>query len=400
MGKQTSMDFTQGITQKLHSPDKERMANLELLRIVSMLFVVVLHFIGKSSNHPALTDTEMEAWEYGAWALESLAIVAVNVYMLLSGYLLSGTTFKVKRLLQLWLQLLFYSAGVGIVAAMFGYIPTEGISVYYLAQLFLPVSTNHYWFMTAYVLMYLFLPILMAGVGRSSKKQFQIVLCLLFFVFCGMKSISPIKLTTDMQGYDCIWYLCMALLAAYIRLYGIPFFKNKKRSLLVYLVSAAAIFGISLLFRYIYIQTGKLSDIVTVCYNYNHILVVFASVGFFYLFLHMQIKPGLLSRLVCWMAPYTLGVYLWHENIAIRYEWPLWIQNFLGGATEGVQWFFALSISVAAVFIIGICLDMVRGVLFKGGHKLLSFIKPYRKLDMWLSGLVIDVKEGKQENDK
>ena len=78
----------------------------------------------------------------------------------------------------------------------------------------------------------------------------------------------------------------------------------------------------------------------------------------------------------------------------------MWIQNFLGGATEGVQWFFALSISVAAVFIIGICLDMVRGVLFKGGHKLLSFIKPYRKLDMWLSGLVIDVKEGKQENDK
>ena len=396
------MDRRQGVTQKLHSPGNERMTNLELLRIVSMLLVVILHFIGKSSNHPVLTDAEMEAWEYGAWALESFAIVAVNVYMLLSGYLLAGSVFKVKRLVQLWLQLLFYSAGVGIVAAMFGYIPKEGISLYYLTQLFLPVSTNHYWFMTAYVLMYLFLPVLMAGVGKLTKKQFQIVLCVLFFVFCGMKSVLPIKLTTDMQGYDCIWYLCMALLAAYIRLYGITFFRNKKRSLLVYLISATAIFSVSMLFRCIYIQTGKLSDIVMVCYNYNHILVVLASVGFFCLFLHMQINSGLLSRVICKLAPYTLGVYLWHENIAIRYEWPLWIQNFLGGATEGTLWFLALFISVVAVFAIGICLDMIRSLLFKGAHKLLLFLKPYRKLDTWLSGLVIDVKvkEGKPQNDK
>ena len=122
MDKQTSMDSGWGISQKLNSPNKERMANLELLRIVSMLLVVVLHFIGKSNNHPVLADAEMKAWEYGAWVLESLAIVAVNVYMLLSGYLLAGSTFKVKRLVQLWLQLLFYSAGVGIVAAMFGYV--------------------------------------------------------------------------------------------------------------------------------------------------------------------------------------------------------------------------------------------------------------------------------------
>lgn len=205
-----------------------------------------------------------------------------------------------------------------------------------------------------------------------------------------------------MQGYDCIWYLCMALLAAYIRLYGISFFRNKKRSLSVYLVSALGIFGISMLFRYIYIQTGKLGDIVTVCYNYNHILVVFAGVGFFYLFLHMQVKNGLLSRVICKLAPYTLGVYLWHENIAIRYEWPLWIQNLLGGATEGTGWFLALFVSVVTVFAIGICLDMIRGLLFKGAHKLLLFLKPYRKLDTWLSGLVIVVKgkEGKMQNDK
>lgn len=376
-------------TQKVHTPAKERMANLELLRIVSMLFVIVLHFIGKSNNHPNLTDTDMAPWEYGAWAMESFSIVAVNVYMLLTGYLLAESTFKVKRLLQLWLQLLFYSAGIGLLAALFGYVPEEGLSIYYLAQLFLPVSTNHYWFMTAYILMYLFIPVVLSGINRLSKKQFQLVLGLLFLVFCVIKSVVPIKLATDMQGYDCIWYLCMVLLAAYIRLYGIPFFQNKTRSLLVYLGSATLILGATLLLRMVYLKTGKLGDMVTVCFNYNHILVVMAALGFFMLFLQISIKPGLISKWICKIAPYTLGVYLWHENIAIRYEWPLWFQNLLGGATEGIMWFVALLISVAAVFIIGILLDVLRSLLLKGLHKLLLHIGVYRKISDRISDVSI-----------
>lgn len=356
--------------EKLHKemrPAKERMANLELMRMVSMLLVVVLHFIGKSNQHPVLTRDSMALWEYGAWALESLSIVAVNVYMLLSGYLLAESTFKPKRLLELWLQILFYSAGVGLVAAAFGYVPQEGISIYYLAQLCLPVVTNHYWFMTAYIGMYLFLPILATGVKQLSKKQFQILLCILFSVFCGIKSVVPLKLTTDMQGYDCIWYLCMALLAVYIRLYGMPFFQKKRNCILVYLAASAGIFAGSLLLRYVYLSTGRLGDMVMVCYQYNHILVVLASLGFFHLFLHIRIKPGRISRIICTLAPYTLGVYLWHENIAIRYEWPLWIQQKLpGGAVEGVWWFVALVLGVLFVYCTGIVLDMVRSLLFKG----------------------------------
>lgn len=356
--------------QQLNIPAKERMANLELLRIISMLFVIVLHFIGKSNNHPVLTNPDMALWEYGAWALESFAIVAVNVYMLLSGYLLAESTFKIKRLVQLWLQLLFYSAGIGVIAALFGYVPDEGISIYYLAQLFLPVSTNHYWFMTAYILMYLFLPVILTGVKQLTKKQFQVLLGILFLIFCGIKSVAPIKLTMDMQGYDCLWYLCMALLAAYIRLYGMPFFKTKLRSLLVYLGTAAAIFAATLALREVYLHTGKLGDMITLCLNYNHILVVLASLGFFTLFLQITIKPGRVSSRICKLAPYTLGVYLWHENIAIRYEWPLWIQNLLGGATEGIAWFAALLISVMMVFIIGILLDMLRTFLFNLGSRI------------------------------
>lgn len=385
------MDKVQAITKQPHNSSKERMANLELLRIVAMLLIVVLHFLGKGGWLTELTEPSLPYTGYVAWGMEALAIGSLNVYMLLSGYFLIEGSFKVKRILQLFLQVLFYSITIGLTAAAFGYLPEEGFSIYYLATLCLPVSTNHYWFMTAYFFMYLFMPLLALGVKKLTKKQFQIVLSLLIFVVCIVKSIVPIPLSTDMQGYDCIWYMCVFLMAAYIRLYGVPFFKNAWRSLLVYLASAAGIFALTLALRFVYLRTGKLSNMLTVGYNYNHILTLLASAAFFCLFCHIKIKEGVFSRFVCRIAPYTLGVYLWHEHIAIRYEWQEWLYAVLGKPNGSIMLVLYTLFAAVLVFVIGILLDVLRSLLFRGLHLLLSHIGAYRSLQKWLDGLVIKI---------
>lgn len=385
------MDKVQVITKQPHNSSKERMANLELLRIVAMLLIVVLHFLGKGGWLTELTEPSLPQTGYVAWGMEALAIGSLNVYMLLSGYFLIEGSFRVKRLLQLFLQVLFYSITIGVIAAAFGYLPEEGFSIYYLATLCLPVSTNHYWFMTAYFFMYLFMPLLALGVKKLTKKQFQIVLSLLIFVVCIVKSVVPIPLSTDMQGYDCIWYMCVFLVAAYIRLYGVPFFKNVWRSLLVYLASAAGIFALTLALRFLYLRTGKLSNMLTVSYNYNHILTLLASAAFFCLFCHIKIKDGAFSRFVCRIAPYTLGVYLWHEHIAIRYEWQEWLYAALGKPNGSIMLVLYTLLAAVLVFVIGILLDVLRSLLFRGLHLLLSHIGAYQSLQQWLDGLVIKI---------
>lgn len=385
------MDKVQAITKQPHNSSKGRMANLELLRIVAMLLIVVLHFLGKGGWLTELTEPSLPQTGYVAWGMEALAIGSLNVYMLLSGYFLIEGSFKVKRLLQLFLQVLFYSITIGLTPAAFGYLPEEGFSIYYLATLCLPVSTNHYWFMTAYFFMYLFMPLMALGVKKLTKKQFQIVLSLLIFVVCIVKSVVPIPLSTDMQGYDCIWYMCVFLVAAYIRLYGVPFFQNVWRSLLVYLASAAGIFALTLALRFLYLRTGKLSNMLTVSYNYNHILTLLASAAFFCLFCHIKIKDGAFSRFVCQIAPYTLGVYLWHEHIAIRYEWQEWLYVALGKPNGSIMLVLYTLLAAVLVFIIGILLDMLRSLLFRGLHLLLSHIGAYQSLQKWLDGLVIKI---------
>lgn len=372
---------------QLQSMGKGRMANLELLRAVSMLLVAALHFLGKGGRLPGMTQNWLGGSGYLAWALEALAIVAVNVYMLMSGYFLAESQFKPKRLLQLLLQIWFYSVGIGLLAGAFGYLPEGGFTLHYLLLLFFPVSMEHYWFMTAYVFMYGFAPLLAAGIRRLDKRQLQTVLAVLLFLFSGIKSLVPVRLDTDTNGYNCIWYLCVFVTAAYIRRYGIPFFKNKTRSLAVYLAAAACIFGGTMALRGIYQRTGRLENILTVCYEYNHILVLLASVAFFYLFYHIRLGEGLFSRLVCRVAPYTLGVYLWHEHIAIRYEWPGWFYQLAGQAGNGWSLLWQLPLAVILVFVIGILLDMLRALCFTLVHRLLSLTGLYRRLLQWLDTL-------------
>ena len=91
---------------------KERMANLEVLRCVAMMMVVVLHYLGKGGLLPDLT-APLSVQDMAAWLLEAFCIVAVNVYMMISGYFLCESSFKLSRLLTLWLQLWLVFLGVG-----------------------------------------------------------------------------------------------------------------------------------------------------------------------------------------------------------------------------------------------------------------------------------------------
>ncbi len=378
-----------------NSKQNARMANMELLRIISMMLVIVLHFLGKGmeigSNE--VVNPQMQGYQYLAGLLKAFAIVAVNVYMLISGYFLCESTFRIKRLLSLLLQLWFYSIGVGLVAALFGYLPEEGFSIYYLAQLLLPVSTNHYWFMTAYVFMYLFAPLLALGVRYMTKKQHLTVLGLLLFTFSFIKSVCPIPLTTDHQGYDVIWYLCIFLVAAYIRRYGIPFFCNKRRCFLVYAGMTILIFGTMLALRTVFLRTGKLREMITMSYNYNHVFVLISSVALFCLFTFVIIKTGFWGKLICSIAPYTLGVYMLHEHIAIRYEWPKLIFKLTGIPNGIITFAMGLILSVIVVFSVGILVDYLRSLLFTGIHRALSHVTVYNKLYSWLDSLSIGIKK-------
>lgn len=273
-------------------PARERMVNLELLRCIAMFMVVVLHFLGKGGLLGDLAAENMGLVGTAAWVPEVFCIVAVNLYMLLSGYLLCESSFKLSRLLKLLLQIETYSVVFGLASAALGLVPAEELTTYFWLRLLFPVSMGHYWFMTAYVFIYLLLPFVGIAVKGMNRGQLRLAVGLLLFFFCVLKSVLPVRLDMDEKGYDCLWYLCVFLTAVYIRKYGIPFLEKKGRGICLYLLASMAALAGTMLLRQIYLRTGSLGLMLGVCLEYNHLLPLLASVGLFTAFLGLSVKKG------------------------------------------------------------------------------------------------------------
>ncbi len=354
-----------------------RMANLELLRCVAMMMVVALHYLGKGNLLGNLTSERMDSVGVVAWLLESFCIAAVNVYMFISGYFLCTSSFKVSRLVQLMLQLWAYSVGFGLLGAATGVVQEVTVDTHYLLTLLFPVSMEHYWFMTAYVYMYLLLPFVGIAVKKMTKQQMQIGLGLLFFAYCLMKSVLPIRLEMDSMGYDCMWYLCVFLAAAYVRRFGVAFLDKKGRGIGLYIGSVCLIFAVTFGLRMIYLKTGSLERILDVSLEYNHVLTFAAAVGLFAAFNRLHLN-GKIADVIKKVAPYTLGVYLLHENIGLRYTWQNWLGADKISSVGGLL--LSTVVAVIVVFVCGILVDMFRKGIFDVLHGALKKLTPYRKL--------------------
>ena len=97
----------------------------------------------------------------------------------------------------------------------------------------------------------------------------------------------------------------------------------------------------------------------------------------FCLFLDSRIQ-GKIGSVAVKIAPYTLGVYLLHENLGVRYAWQPWLgAERINGVLPLLLWTVA---AVIVVFVLGIFVDFVRKMICDGLHKVFLHIRPYRSL--------------------
>ena len=89
---------------------QNRNLGLDLLRIVSMMMVVGLHFINHSGLWEALSQGSLN-W-YLSNLVFGLCYVCVNCFVLISGYFQCEATFKLKRVVSIWIQAACYSVGI------------------------------------------------------------------------------------------------------------------------------------------------------------------------------------------------------------------------------------------------------------------------------------------------
>ena len=342
----------------------KRNANMELLRILSMLMVTMLHALGKSGLLiPLEGSVPGNAWI--AWIFEVLSIGAVNIFMLISGYYLIKSEFRWKRLAELIFQVLFYTLGAFVVFVIIGGLTEEEKDVYHILQYILPIHMDVYWFITSYVVIYALLPLIAAGVKGLTQKQLRNVILLLLVYESVIKSILPVALETDSKGYSPLWYLIVFLIGAYLRNYGFRILTCPWKGWVTYAAFSALGYAELVLLFQIHARTGRLGEIQQISTHYNHVFVLIASVGIFSAFVNAKEMGEGIGRVIRTISPYALGVYLFQENITLRYRWQDWFG--LRGSLDQPVFIFLLKVfgAVLAMYFLGSIADLIRSLVFR-----------------------------------
>lgn len=290
----------------------ERKLNFELLRIIAMFMVVILHYL---EHTEILSNLSFGSFQfYTAWSMESFSIVAVNIYVLISGYFLVKSKFKIKKFLSIWLKMLVYSWGI------FGLLHFLGLFKFTTEQILtsiFPLILSEYWFIIAYLLLYLVHPLLNKIIKLINKNQMSVLVMLILIFFSTYGMLPTSKVLGVNYGYSFIWFVALYFIAAYIRLYYKKENIKKTYCFWGYLVCVFAL----ILTKKIYIEYNNsvLHYIGSFfSYAYNSFFVVIGSISLFLYFTQVEIKNKILIKIIKFFSPLTLGIYLIHEQIGLR----------------------------------------------------------------------------------
>ena len=330
---------------------KVRNGSIDLLRCICMFFVVVIHLQGHSGYLDALPkDT---AVYYVANCVASLIKVAVPVFVLITGYF--GISFKLEKVVNMEITLLFYSLLTFGIAFLFGGDFQHTITT--ALKTILPFSYKSWWFATNYIVLMLFAPFvntLLKSLNQRGQLTL-IALCFVLFNVISSFSLDPIDTTS---GYSYINFIFLYIIGRYIRQYGL-FDKIKAYQwLLLYL-------GLSVVILISYRLYGNFKFA-----TYNSVLLLLSSVSLFCAFTKIKIKTTFFSKI----APYTFAVYLISDSFYMRKIVNAKIINFANMSDT------MLSIPVMLAYAVGVMtvcmiIDFIWKKIFgKINGKLTSFV--------------------------
>ncbi|MDE6310260.1 MAG: hypothetical protein K2L96_00385 [Muribaculaceae bacterium] len=322
---------------------KGRASNFELLRLLAMFFVLVVHADFAALDVPK--SAELHASPLGGAmrvAFESLAIVSVNIFILISGWF--GIRASVKGFLKLLFQVAFTSFVVYLCFVAFGNAPFTGEEV---IRNLVSVWAHEQWFVMSYMVLFVLAPVLNAYVEKSDARSLG-GLILAFYALQTLATMAYESLQFD-RGYSAVSFVGLYLVARWIRLYG-----HKLLSLPVGLLCVllpAAISGLSIYF----IIWNAIPNVVWKFLNYANPLVVVESVGYMILFARM--KP-FVNRVVNVLSSGCFAVYLLNMNPWIYIHFKQHVQE-LYSYYSGLYCIFMIGAFLLVFFLVSCVLDLL-----------------------------------------
>ena len=320
---------------------KERNSNFELLRIILTLMIITLHYLHKDFGGALQYTTANTFNYYLIHIIESFCIVAVNVFILITGYHMNGKEkVKISKVLNLVALTAFYGIAIFLVYSAFNGFNFDTNTIMQAVK-----TITDSWFVVIYCILYLLIPYINKVINSIDKKQFKTLLTILFIFFSIWPTIWTNTTVKD-GGYGIINLVFLYLIGAYIKIHG-----NEKTSILksssVYLICTAL--------------TTIFSMYAERAYAYNNVINIISAIALFDIFKVIKLKT---NKCINYIATYTFSTYIIHVNsfiIVDLYRKLFKCDQYYNSNLLIVN----LILTVLGIYIICIVIEFIRRVLFK-----------------------------------
>lgn len=335
----------------------KRNYGIDLLRIISMLYVILLHSLGQGG---LLENTIVNSIQYKfVWLIEICAYGAVDIFAIISGYVSYNEKekkFKISNYINLWLQVVFYDL---LLTIIFNIVMPNLVSREDYIIAFLPVTNKLYWYFTAYTGLFIIMPIINSGIRNCNDVILKRIFFLIIIVFSFLDNISGRFNLND--GYSFIWITLLFILGSIIKKCKIG--KNMKiHTILLIIVLLYSI-------TYMYKIYGFEFSILDISINKN-LFVSYLSptillVSIFHVILFSRLEIKLLgTKIIKFMASSAFAVYLLNTNKFV-------FNNVMKGLftnlyNQSLIKIFVYVFSFSILFVLAsIIIDKIRMILFK-----------------------------------
>lgn len=318
--------------------DNLRQSGIELLRIVAIVMVLVCHANARVLGLPSRAEVfSVPAPSIARMLFGAMAVYGVNIFVMISGWF--GIHAKPKGLAKLLFEVLFLLWGIYAVFLLTG---NATFNMHDIKVCL--VLTDEYWFVMAYVGLYIFSPVLNAFVEKASKRELQLLLVGFYVFQCYYCWASG---TLDyFSGYSITFFFGLYLTARYFRLYPVRILS--RHGGLVYVASLAVVTTVSVVAL---VLVGNWARML----RYDNPLVIVGAIGLLNAFSHLRFH----SRLVNSLATACFAVYIIHFDPLVFHYFAMAVKS-IYNSTSGLVTVAAISMFLVAVFLACWLIDRVR----------------------------------------
>ena len=325
----------------------ERNSNLEVLRIISMIFIVISHWNLHSGLKDVINNNIINQFIINNTVLGNIGVI---IFFMITGYFQynkNSMSNIIKKIIKIFFQVLTYSFGIYLVLVLFG---VEKFNILNLVKSIFPITSKQYWFVTVYVVLMILSPYLNKLVESISKieiKRMFIILTVLFI-------IVPTLTTFDYYGNELIQAIYFYLIGVFFR--NEIFEKYENNRYIYFMMSLGLLFLSTICLTIIGNYSTVVFKHITYFYSRNSILVLILCMSLFSIFIR---KKQYSNKIINYIASNVFAVYLISDNNYLRTI--IW-KDIFNVVTFANSYYLILNLilSISLTFLICILIEIIR----------------------------------------